>query len=194
MKGMKLYLPLGVLLSLGMLLLGEGRELVLVTLVAALLHELGHVVAARLLNIPLRELRLSALGARLVLRKGLISYGEEWALCAAGPIFSLMGAAIAMLLRETLPSAELFATVSLFLGVLNLLPIRSFDGGRMADALLHRLLAERWADGILNASSFLWLFLLWASAVYLLLKAGEGISLLCFSMSLLCRFFEEWQS
>lgn len=193
MRGMKVYLPLGVLLSLGMLLLGEGRELVAVTLLAALLHETGHVVAARLLHLPLRELRLSALGARLVLKGSLLSYGEEWALCAAGPIFSLMGAAIAMLLRTAFPSAELFAMVSLFLGVLNLLPIRSFDGGRMADALLHRLLPERWADGILNASSFLCLFLLWASAVYLLLKAGEGISLLCFSMSLLCRFFEDFQ-
>lgn len=193
MKKMKLYLPLGVLLTVGMLLLGEGRGLVLVTLAAALLHELGHVAAARLLNIPLRELRLSTLGARLVLQSGLLSYGAEWALCAAGPIFSLLGAAVAMLLRDTVPSAELFAMVSLFLGVLNLLPIRSFDGGRMADALLHRWMSERWADGILNASSFLCLFLLWASAVYLLLRAGEGISLLCFSMSLFCRFFEEWQ-
>ena len=193
MSGIKLYLPVGVLLSLGLLLMGQGRELVLVTLLAATLHELGHLVAARLLNIPLRELHLSSLGARLVLKGRMISYGEEWALSAAGPIFSLMGAAVAFLLRERLPFAELFAMASLFLGVLNLLPVRSFDGGRMADALLHRLLGTRWADGIMNASSFLCLFSLWASAVYLLLKAGEGLSLLCFSMSLLCRLFEERQ-
>ncbi len=194
MRGIKLYLPIGVLLSVGLLLLGQGRELVIVTLLAAVLHELGHVVAACLLRIPLRELRLSSLGARLVLKGRMISYGEEWALCAAGPIFSLMGAAIAFLLREKLPFMELFSVASLFLGVLNLLPVRSFDGGRMADAVLHRLLGQRWADGIMNASSFLWLFLLWASAVYLLLRAGEGLSLLCFSMSLLCRFFEGRQN
>ena len=152
------------------------------------------MVAACILNIPLRELRLSSLGARLVLNGRLISYCEEWALCAAGPIFSLIGAAAAFLLRKRFPFMEMFSIASLFLGVLNLLPIRSFDGGRMTDAVLHRLFSARLADGVLDASSFLWLFLLWASAVYLLLRAGEGVSLLCFSMSLLCRLLEGRQT
>jgi hypothetical protein len=39
-------------------------------------------------------------------------------------------------------------------------------------------------------SSFLFLFLLWAIAVYFLIRAAGGISLLCFSMSLFAHFFE----
>ena len=38
--------------------------------------------------------------------------------------------------------------------------------------------------------SFLLLFLLWASAVYFLLRAGDGLSLLFFSMALLLRYFD----
>lgn len=72
--------------------------------------------------------------------------------------------------------------------MLNLLPIRAFDGGRM----LACALSARWdpavADRVLTATSLLFLLLLFAAASYFLLRAGDGLSLWCFSMSLFSRF------
>ena len=81
------------------------------------------------------------------------------------------------------------STGSLLLGLLNLLPIRSFDGGRMLSAAISAMLGEGAAEYVLRLTSFLFLFLLWAVSVFFLLRAGDGLSLFCFSMSLFSHFF-----
>ncbi len=161
-----------------------------VTLLAALLHELGHLIAAKCLHIPIGNLHMDFLGARLEVRGRMLSYGEEWLLCAAGPLASLTCAAAGSLLWRYSPMAEWFSCASLLLGVLNLLPIRTFDGGRMLESALSFFLPARAVQTLLRICSFFFLFLLWAVAVYFLLKVGDGLSLFCFSMSLFHRFFD----
>ena len=160
------------------------------TLLAALLHECGHLLAARCMRIPLDGVRLELLGARIDVRGRVLSYGEEWLLCAAGPLFSLLGAAAAAPFWSITSLAQAFSCASLVLGVLNLLPIRTFDGGRMLEVALSAGLDDRTAQKVMAVCSFLFLFLLWAFAVYLLLRAGDGLSLFCFSLSLFLRYFE----
>ena len=179
-----------VALTVALLLLTDRSGVCALTLLAAFLHECGHLLAARVLRIPLGQLRLDFLGARMEVTGRLLSYGEEWLLCAAGPLASLIFAALGALLWRVLPSAQIFSCASLVLGLLNLLPIRTFDGGRMLESLLTCLFSERVAMGVMRVCSFLFLFLLWATAVYFLLRAADGLSLLCFSMSLFVRFFD----
>ena len=171
------------------LLLTDGSRLCLAAVLAAFVHELGHLAAARLLGIPMRALRLDLLGARLDTCGRMLTYGEEWLLCAAGPLFSLLLSAAMALFWKAFFFARLVSCASLLLGALNLLPIRSFDGGRMLSALLSATLGERVSERALTVSSFLFLFLLWSCAVYCLLRLGNGLSLFCFSMSLFSRFF-----
>lgn len=176
-------------LLLGMLLC-DRSGVCAVTALAALLHEAGHLLAARLLGIPLGRFRLGLRGARLEVKGRMLSYGEEWLLAAAGPLFSLLGAAGGALFWSS-SAARIFSCASLLLGLLNLLPIRSFDGGRMLAAMLSACLSPRAVCAILRGASFLCLSLLWMTAVYLLLRTGDGISLFCFSMSLFSAFFRE---
>ncbi|MBR3893919.1 MAG: hypothetical protein IKJ35_02105 [Clostridia bacterium] len=172
-----------------LMILGDRSGLCLVTVVAALLHEGGHLIAARLLRIPISGVRMSFLGARLEVSGRVMSYGEEWLLCAAGPFASLCAAALAAPLWRSFEVARAFSCASLVLGLLNLLPIQSFDGGRMLSCMLARFFGTRAAErgGVL--CSFLFLFLLWSTAVYFLLRAGDGLALFCFSLSLFLRFF-----
>ena len=185
--------PFVAVLLLGMLLT-DRSGVCLMTLLAALLHECGHFLAARLLRIPLGNLHLDLLGARLEVRGRMLSYAEEWLLCAAGPAVSLTLAALGATLWSVPPLAEYarqFSCASLVLGLLNLLPIRTFDGGRMTETMLLSRFSERVVQSVMRTCSFLLLFLLWAVAVYFLLRVGDGLSLFCFSMSLFSRFFEE---
>ncbi len=172
------------------MLLSDRAGLGLVTLMAAAVHEGGHLIAARGMHIPLSLLRMDLLGARLDVSGRVLSYGEEWLLCAAGPVASLLFAAAAAPFWRTCEYAALFSCASLILGLLNLLPVRTFDGGRMLESTLLSFFGERVARRVMRGCTFLFLFLIWAGAVYLLLRAGDGLSLLCFSMSLLTRFFE----
>ena len=101
-------------------------------LIAALLHELGHIVAARICKIELGELRLGIFGASLCSRPMLCSYKKEIALGIAGPLVNLILALVALpLCNDSSEFLNLFVSSSLFLGILNLLPIYEFDGGRI---------------------------------------------------------------
>jgi len=173
-----------------LLLVSDQSGLVTVTLLAAVLHEAGHLLAAHLLHVPLRRMRIDLVGARLEIGGRMISYREEWLLAVAGPATSFFVAALGSLLWQFGERALYFSAASFLLGALNLLPIRSFDGGRMLEALVCSFAGERLADRVMTLTSFSFLFLLWATAVYFLLRAGDGISLLFFSVSLFLRFFE----
>ncbi len=171
------------------MLLSDRTNAVACILLAAAVHEAGHLLAARLLRIPLGELRLDLLGAQLSVDGRLLTYGEEWALCAAGPTFSLLLAALLAPLWKPGGFWLELSCASLLLGLLNLLPIRNFDGGRMLSALLAFLFGEQCAERVLWGCSVAAVLFLWSVAVYLLLRSGNGISLLFFSMSLFLRFF-----
>ncbi len=189
-KPMRLRISPGVAILLVFMAAADRSGTVALTLLAALLHECGHLTAARLLGIPPKSLRIDFLGARMDVSGCMLSYGSEWLLCAAGPFTSLLCAAGGALLWSRCPPAVTFSCASLVLGLLNLLPIRSFDGGRMLECALSHFTTPRLTSRVMSLTSFLFLFLLWATAVYFLLRAADGLSLLCFSMSLFLRFFE----
>lgn len=171
------------------LLLTDRTHLAAAALLAATVHEAGHLAAARVMRIPVRSLHFHLLGAGLTTGGRLLTYGEEAALCATGPLASLFfSAALAPLWRRA-DFAVLLSCASLTLGLLNLMPVRAFDGGRLLEAALAAHLSPATAERILTVTSLLSLWVLWASAVYLLLRAGDGLSLWCFSMSLFSRFF-----
>ena len=188
MRGRMKVSPLVAVFFIG-LILTDRSLLCLSAFLAAAFHEVGHLLAARLLGIPIRSLRLDLLGARMDTVGRMMTYGEEWLLAASGPLFSLLLSLGLFFLWEISPFAKLLSCASLLLGGLNLLPIRSFDGGRMLASSISYFFGERTSDYILRLTSFLFLFLLWAVSVYFLLLAGDGLSLFCFSMSLFSHFF-----
>lgn len=173
------------------LLLSDRSSVALVTVLAAFLHECGHIGAAYFMKIPFGNIQLDFLGARIEIKGQSLTYGEEWLLAAAGPLTSLLCAVLAAPFWKYWTAASVFSCASFLLGCLNLLPIRTFDGGRMLETVLLYGTSIRVARVVMNICSFVALFLLWAFSVYFLLRANDGLSLLCFSMSLLTRFFEE---
>ncbi len=180
--------PIAAAVSIG-LLITDHTGLCAALLIAAGVHEAGHLIAARMLGVALSELRLGLLGARIGTRGGLLPYRTEWLLAAAGPFASVVLAALVAPLRQGTELAMQICAVSLLLGALNLLPVETFDGGRMAYCALAGWFGAVTAAKVCRFLSFGVLFLLWSVSVYLLLRAGSGISWLGFSMSLFGRFF-----
>ncbi len=172
------------------MLLCDRSGVALATLIAASVHECGHLWAAHRLHIPMRRLRLDLPGARLDTDGRMLTPGEEWLLCAAGPLCSLLLSVASSFWWERGDFFVTLSCISLLLGALNLLPVKGFDGGRMLEAALFRFLPPRALHLLLSGATFTVLFLVWAVAVYLLLIVGDGLSMLTFSMGLLCRFLE----
>ncbi len=181
--------PLALIYFLWMLLC-DRSGIALVSLLAAALHEVGHLIAAKCLQIPLQSLRLDLLGARIDVHGRILSYGEEWLLSMSGPLASLLFSLIGSFFWSHSKLATVFSCASLLLGILNLLPIQTFDGGRMLECALLQFSTPQKAGAILKGCTFFFLWLLWAFSVYLMIKIADGISLFFFSLSLIARFFE----
>lgn len=177
------------------MLVFQPAGVVLPSLGAAVLHESGHMLAALLLGIPLRSLDIGMFGASLKVRGSLISYPKEFLLCAAGPIMNFLSAAFVYIFSEHrgyyTECGEWFASVSLMLGVLNLMPAEGFDGGRMLAVCISSIFGPRASARILSLTTFSSILLLWMLSVYLLIRYGTSLSLFVFTLSLFYRLFVE---
>ena len=160
------------------------------SLLAAALHEVGQLAAAHFLHIPISAMRFDLLGARIDVKGRILAYGEEWLLCVSGPLFSLVFSLIGSLFWSHSKLAIAFSCASFILGLLNLLPIQTFDGGRMLECALLSFTTPQKTGSILRGCTFLFLWLLWAFSAYMMIKIADGISLFFFTISLLTRFFE----
>ncbi len=182
---MKVRITPGAILLLAVLL-GTRSIFFSASIAAALLHETGHIAAAKALGIKLRCIELDITGARLFPARAIPSYKKEWLLAAAGPFASLLcGAAI--LAGNRFFAA--FGTASLSLALFNLLPIRGFDGGRMLYALLAARRGVERARAVLFAGTYLSLLFLFALSACLLLRYGQNVALAVLSATLFAKLF-----
>lgn len=156
------------------------KEFLLTTL-AALIHECGHLVAAGALGVPVRGIRYDSTGPRLRMGR-LLSCREEGLIAAAGPACNILCGGILLcfpLSKELL----FFAVTSLFLGILNLLPLKNSDGYRILSVLLCRLPYPS-GERICDCAALFTVGIFWLFSIYLLLKTGSAILLFVFSATM----------
>ena len=75
---------------------------------------------------------------------------------------------------------ETVRTVSLLLCLLNLLPLETFDGGRILGAFCSLFFSERLADDILQITTAFSLTVLWVLSLYIFFYSGINMTLLVF--------------
>lgn len=157
-------------------------------LVAVLLHGVGHVLAAAAVGVRFGRLCVTDTGLRLLTDRAFPSYRAEAVTSLGGPLFNL---ASAWLVHAVAPQrGAVFITLSLYLGLLNLAPMRGFDGARMLCCFLcarHKHLPSclpHTAEHVIDALSACLLLLLWLVAVYLLLRRGSALSLYAFCLQM----------
>ena len=162
---------------------------------AILTHGAGHLLAAQMVHLRFRRLCLTRTGFCLVSdTQGFRSYESEAVVASGGPLANLFGSALAVLSELIFPALHgflaLFVPTSLYLCLLNLLPIPGFDGGRLLFCLLcarkRRLpsLSPDRAERVLRVAGDALLLLLWGVAVYLMLRCGSALSLFLFCAQL----------
>jgi Zn-dependent protease/CBS domain-containing protein len=115
---------------------------VILLYLSVLIHELSHSLVARGYGLPVRRILLYPLGGVSEIDKEPQTPLREFCVSAAGPVISLVLAAIGLGLFQVFRagwSGELvwaFMWVNLIVGVFNLLPGLPLDGGRMLRAVI----------------------------------------------------------
>ena len=157
----------------------------LIIMISAVLHELGHLGCALIRGVSVTEIKINAIGARIALG-GIYSYTDEMIISVFGPLVNIITGFIALSLTHLfghISELYLFFASSVTLAIINLLPIRTLDGGRILSTFLLKKLEISVSNTILSVSSFVVLFSIWTVSVYLLLKL-QSISMFMFAISI----------
>lgn len=109
-------------------------ELVISFFLAALLHELCHVLMLRRLHVPIYGIFIGMGGAAI--QTGPLSDWQELLCAGAGPL----GSFLCLMLRRRFP---MIALCGFLQGSFNLLPVYPMDGGRILGCACRILFPER---------------------------------------------------
>jgi len=163
-------------------------EVVLAVLLAALLHEAGHLAALRAFGVRAGKVRLGALGAVIKAEEAhRLSYGDELLVTLAGPAVNLILAPLLSLaaLRLHWPAGYLLAGAQILLGAFNLLPIPPLDGGSALRLGLSWCFGPLVGDAVSAVTGAAAAAALTACGAYLTLARGVGGGFLLASGALL---------
>ena len=150
-------------------------------LLAAAMHECGHLALLYAFRVPVDGLRLGAMGAVLYAPGARrLSYARELAVTLAGPAVNLVSApfAAALASRHAWEWGYLFAGAHALLGVYNLLPVMPLDGGQALWLLAAWRFGPDAGDKISAAVGLFCALTLTALGAYLTFTHGGALFLL----------------
>lgn len=145
-----------------------GHDCALGLIVALFCHEMGHVLAARIVGVRASlPYFLPMLGAVVCLKRRAVDCGSEAAIALGGP--ALGSISVCLLFAAHLWTGErtylLWSYLAAWLNLINLLPCYPLDGGRIGDAVSRHM----WYIGIALTTICLYV---WEHIMFLLLLFG----------------------
>ena len=153
------------------------EEMLLWCMVASVVHELGHAAAAACMGVRIRRLRVTAVGAEMVLRPTqMLSYPQELAIALSGPAANLLTGILAARIPGS--GQAVFVGSSVMLGVFNLLPLAPLDGGQAAKAALSLLISPEAGMLTVRLLTAVGTVLLLGAGAWMFVRTGYNISLL----------------
>lgn len=180
--------PIFLLLLIVIAMSGE-IALYSIIFMSLLLHEAGHIVAARLVGVKVERCVILPYGGEITLKnEHLLSSQQLCWIALGGPIATVVGIGSGYLLPSMI--GEPFIHVQYLLLAVNMLPVWPLDGGKI---LCHSLLTLYPKTKIYE--TFLSLSLCFLTIIVLgtLLMLPDSISLVVISLFLLSKGIGEWR-
>ncbi|HIZ56512.1 MAG TPA: site-2 protease family protein [Firmicutes bacterium] len=173
---------------LTLFLLSDRTGLTFWGILAALMHEGGHILAFILTgNIP-KKISFDLCGIRIVEAGPYASYRQEAVILAAGSLVNLC--CFLLLYWQLGWKFSQIAVLHLVLGIFNLLPIWSLDGGKLVHLICMQFCSMRTANWVTYLLSGVTLLLLLGASIWHL-RIEKNFSLLMVSGFLLFSLWKE---
>ena len=134
--GVKIRLTFLFTALLTVILLLDKSGLVLWGLIAAFMHEIGHIIAFIITGNKPCEISMEISGIKIVKANDNFNYAKEAVLLLSGPIINF-GTALILYLTNNI---GIIFYIHFMLGIFNMLPISVLDGGKLLKlALLYKM-------------------------------------------------------
>lgn len=142
-----------------------------------LIHEAGHIAAARSFGIKLSYLKIMPFGIAMRFKTPLNSHKTQFVTAVAGPLASIIAG---LLFKD-----EFLRAANLALGIFNLLPVKTLDGGKIFFLAVSSRYGTIRAHNILKTSSLVISVLMLILGGYILYETRFNVSLVLVSVFLI---------
>lgn len=164
--------------AISAVLILDRENRVICCILAALLHELGHLLMMRLFRVRVRSVSFRIFDV-LIKADSPADMRADVCITLGGVMSNFVFAAAFFPLYHDLFLANLA------LGLFNMMPVMSLDGGHLLYLLLSRRFLPKTCTVILKLTTFFLLLPLMTAGILMLLRSGYNYSLLAISLYLL---------
>ncbi len=162
-----------------------------IALLCCIIHEAGHIICLLILGEKPRKIELSFYGIKLErFPMAGQSTAGDLAVYISGSVANLIFSALIFALSSFTDSLRFAATISLCIGLFNMIPCKPLDGGNILFTLLCRNVRRKIAGKICFVVTIIMLIPMVAAGIYLLTENGN-ITLLAVSVYLAAAVFFE---
>lgn len=155
----------------------EGIISAMIIILAALLHEAGHLVAMTACRAEITEIALEPMGARITYDGIRTSYVDDLRIALAGPLFNLLfcllGVTVFVFFKNEY--VLLFVFSHLALAAANLLPVSFLDGGNMLYAALCIKSDQTRAEKVCRVMNVFGRLIMLAANIFALVLSGFNV-------------------
>lgn len=175
-----------------LLLIIEDSQYPVLLMLAALIHECGHVVAALICGASFRFGGAGLAGVSIEYNCLNLTFLKEIIIAVSGALANVIAAVILDILNKKCfgnSSLAFFAACNFILGFINIIPVKAFDGGAILKCALLIVFNENIAEKIYIIITSAFSVILWVFAIYIQLILGGNLSLLLISIYILTESF-----
>lgn len=166
-----------------------GRDFIyFLPFVAALLHELGHLLVMLICGQPVKQITVLPFGIDIKKSTLISSYKADIAVSLAGIVVNILMIALCGILPEN-TAVEFFKQSNVVLFAINVLPIKSLDGGQILEKLLLLTLPPDTVERVMAFCSMVYIILVGSVAIWVLFYSGYNFTLLFMCMYLFAGLF-----
>jgi Peptidase family M50. len=179
-KALRLNISVFTVIAAAALLYADFSIYTVLALVSALIHEIGHYLAMRFLKTGIQEVSVYPFGIDIRINNTRLTYNEELAIALTGPAANVFAALFAYLLLVVHFSRPglFFFFANLAFGFINMLPIKTLDGGKALECLLCAKLPLERALKIIEFVSAVFFIILTFFSLFVLAVTHYNFSLL----------------
>ena len=190
-RSIRIFLQLISFLPMVVFALAIGDDGIYQALLAAMIHEAGHVMCALLFGVGIKNVVFGVGGITIKTQGRVLSGFCEVMLLLSGPAVNIAVWTGAFLMGKGDPGA--FARANLILGIFNLMPIKGLDGGGVAALFTERMMAYEKAYYFQKYLSLFFVIVLWFSAVTSMIFFAGNASLYCVFFALFMTFLRHFE-
>lgn len=187
--------PLVALLCMSVI--ASKNTITVIAVLSAVLHETGHLAVMRRFSDDEIDVRAGVFELAICdYSREVSGYRRDIAVTCAGPVVNIvLWAVFFILYKYTMwDTAHNIAMVNISLGIFNLLPIETTDGGQLLKIILAKTLSVTAADRVMLVVSIVFIIPVAVAGFYILLNSAYNYTMLAaviyFVTALVVRFME----